>query len=332
MIATSPRLFLLLLTILPVALTWTEWAESSAALADNSFTCAGNSVLRPQDSLWLIGTRHLSCPHSDRCYNQSFQMLRYSESGWQKSDFPSFLSDRRDMTIFYVHGNRVDSSRAFRRGLEAYQAVIQRAARPDSIRFVVWSWPSDQVCGPRRDVLSKAARTDPESYYLATVLAQLPAKTEVGLLGFSFGARIISGALHLLSGSPLGGYRLGHIERSADLDFRAVLMAAAMDRDWWLPHGYHSQCPTVATQILVQFNPCDPALRFYPRVDRRERPQALGCSGFPWPGQLDDGMFEQQNVSPQLGRTHDASRYFASETIMQRARQVLLPPLSAQPQ
>jgi hypothetical protein len=331
MIATSPRL-LLLLAILPVTLIWSGWAESSAALADDSFGCAGNMVLRPQDSLWLIGTRHLGCPHPDRCYNQSFQILRYDESGWQRSDFPSFLSDLRDMTVFYVHGNRVDTNQAFWHGREAYQAVIQAADRPDSIRFVVWSWPSDQICGPRRDVLSKAARTDPESYYLATVLAQLPSTTEAGLFGFSYGARIISGALHLLSGSPLGGYRLNHIERPADLRLRAVLMAAAMDDDWWLPHGYHSQCPTVATRILVQFNPCDPALRFYPRVDRRERPQALGYTGFPWPGSLDDGMFEQQNVSSQLGKTHDASKYFGSETIMQRARQVLLPPLPAQPQ
>jgi hypothetical protein len=164
------------------------------------------------------------------------------------------------------------------------------------------------------------------------VLAQLPSETEVGLFGFSFGGRIISGALHLLSGASLGGYRLGRVVPPAHLRLRVVLMAAAMDRDWWLPHGYHSQCPTVATQILVQFNPCDPVLRFYPRFDLRKRPQALGSTGFPWAGRLDDGMFQQYNVSPQLGRTHDISGYFASETIMQRVCRVLLPPLNAPPQ
>jgi hypothetical protein len=325
---TSSRLFLLL-TMLPLAwLTSNGLADSSAPQADHSFGCTGH-VLRPQDSLWLIGTRHLSCPHPGRSYNPSFQMLRYDGSSWQSSDFPTFLSDQRDMTVFYVHGNRIDSNLVFQRGRDAYQALIRRADRPDSIRFVIWSWPSDQICGPRRDVLSKAARTDSESYYLATALAQLSPKTEVGLFGFSFGGRIISGALHLLSGSPLGGYRLSQIERAEELRLRVVLMAAAMDRDWWLPHGYHSQCPTVATHILVLFNPSDPALRFYPRVDLRRRPQALGSTGFPWAGRLDDVKFEQQDASPHLGRAHDISRYFASETLMQRVCRVLLPPLDA---
>jgi hypothetical protein len=331
MLLTSRHLILLALT-LPPMLAHSGWAASTVAPSGDQEATVSSAGLRPQDSLWLISTRHLGCPNPNVSGDPSFRILRYDASGWQESDFADWLSDQREATLFYVHGNRVDNSQAFRHGRQAYHAVVRRAEPTVSIRFVVWSWPSDQICGPRRDVQSKAARTGNESYYLASALAQLPSDTQVSLFGFSFGARIISGSLHLLGGSPLNGYRLADIHSLPGLHLRAVLMAAAMDRDWWLPSGHHSQCLAVADQVLVQFNPCDPALKLYPRIDRQKRPQALGYTGFPWSASWDEGRVQQQNVSSLLGKTHDGSRYLASEAIMARAREVLLPlPSTARP-
>jgi len=106
---------------------------------------------------------------------------------------------------------------------------------------------------------------------------------------------------------------------------RAVMMAAAMDNDWWLPYGCHHQAPVIAEELLVQFNSRDPALKLYPRIDRR-RPQALGYRGIAGLGRLDPQRVQQQNVRCLVGKTHDVSRYFNSPTVMLRARQTLLPP------
>jgi hypothetical protein len=315
---------LLLLFILSGMFVRSGRADSSADLATSWLEPVCTTGLRPQDSLWLIGTRHLGCPDPEFPQIGSFQFLRYESDSWQERDFPDFQNDQRDMTVFYVHGNRVDRGQVFSTGREAYEALMQQADQPASVRFVVWSWPSTQICGPKRDVQSKAARTNIESYYLASLLAQFPPDTEVGLLGFSFGARIISGSLHLLSGSELCGYRVADAGSLPVLHPRAVLMAAAMDRTWWLSGGFHSQCPAVADSLLVQFNPHDPVLKLYPRIDRRSRPQALGYTGFPWPGIFDSGTLQQQNVGRRLGKTHDVSKYFAAPEIIYRARQVLL--------
>ncbi|TVS09294.1 MAG: hypothetical protein EA424_27495 [Planctomycetaceae bacterium] len=317
------RILLLLMFLLSASLR-PGWSATSTDSTEVAPDCLGGAGIRAQDSLWLIGTRHLGPPHPDRCYHQHFQILRYEASGWQNRDFSEFITDQRDVTAFYVHGNRVDRSRAFSRGHEAYRAVVRNGDPAETVRFVVWSWPSDQICGPRRDVLAKAARADSEAYYLASILSQMPDGTDVGLLGFSFGARIISGAFHVIGGGSLNGRKLTSVTEPPRLQLRAVLMAAAMDNDWWLPYGRHHLAPNIADQLLVQFNSSDPALKLYPRIDRR-RPQALGYRGIAGLGRLDPQRVQQQNVQCLLGKTHDVSRYFHSPTVIQRARQTLLP-------
>ncbi len=299
-----------------------ETASGPSASATD-ILCARD--LRPQDSLWMISTRHLGCPDPQNPGLADFRTSQYDGYQWQESDFPTFQHDRRDLTVFFVHGNRVDGTEVYQRGLDAYLGLTRGLDDPRSIRFVVWSWPSTQIRGPRRDVLVKAARTNADAYYLATVLAGLP-ETELSLFGFSFGARIVSGALHLVGGGRLCGYQLMAGEALPALHPRIVLMAAAMHRSWWLPDGFHSQCPYVADKLLVQYNPCDPVLKLYPRIDWRRRPQALGYTGFPWTGQLGPNAdkLQQQNVCCQVGKTHDATRYFDSFEVMSRARECLL--------
>jgi hypothetical protein len=238
----------------------------------------------------------------------------------------SFLEDERDQTVFFVHGNRVDGCQVFGRGLNTYRALTRTLDDPTSIRFVVWSWPSTRIFGPRRDVLIKAARTNSDCYYLASLLAHLSSDTELGLFGFSFGARIISGALHMLAGGNLCGLELAADEPLPVLQPRIVLMAAAMHRHWWLPCGFHSQCPAVASAMLVQFNPCDQVLKMYPRIDRRNRPQALGYTGFPWTDQLGENAhkLQQQNVCCLVGREHSLYQYICRPGIMDEARRTLL--------
>ena len=90
------------------------------------------------------------------------------------------------------------------------------------IRFVIWSWPSAQVRGQLRDVRTKANRTELAGYCLAWVLTHLPETQQVSLLGYSFGARIATGAMHLVGGGELvrthAAATPGHVAKYARRD------------------------------------------------------------------------------------------------------------------
>jgi hypothetical protein len=274
----------------------------------------------------MISTRHLGCAYCENKENPEFQVMRYEPcDGWRDSSWQEWEAEAElpMLTAIYVHGNRIEWNEAFQRGLSAYRALVRCAPIDEPIRFVIWSWPSGQTCGLRRDLLAKAARSDSESYYLGLFLTGLPPETRVGLFGFSFGARIISGAMHLAAGGEMGGLCLP--ETPPTHTTRIALLAAAMHNYWWLPGRYHSECLAYADHALLLFNPCDPVLHWYPMLYRRYRPQALGYTGFPWVDQLaDPSRLEQANVCCQVGRTHDVELYFASDWIMSQVSELLL--------
>lgn len=304
-------------------------AEAEPAACGHTRSEPRTCGVRPQDTLWMISTREVGCPDRANPNIQRFRYRRYDPAGgWQEASDAEFLADARERTVIHVHGNRIDGCEVFERGMAAYRALTRCADDQPSIRFVVWSWPSTRICGPRRDALAKADRADVDSYYLAEVLGQLPPDTRLGLFGFSLGSRVISGALHLAGGGDVRGHRLptGPIEFQQGPS--VALVAAALHRDWWLPHGAHDRCPQTASSLLVLFNPLDPILKLYPRIDRQQRSLALGLRGFPWPGQLggEAAELEQQNASRAVGRTHDELRYFASPWAMSAVRRCVLGP------
>jgi hypothetical protein len=284
------------------------------------------------DSIWMVSTRHLSCPCGPSSGSENVQFFRYDPAcGWQTADQAQWDQDEwfNAVTLVYVHGNRIEPGEVSGRGLAAYRALRNL---PDSrpVRFVIWSWPSSKVHGPRprRDAQTKAARTDCESYFLAKFLNGLETDTQLRLLGYSFGARIVSGALHLAGGGTLGRYQLTELKPRPANSVRVVLQAAAMNNQWWLPGGYHDQSFSQVERLLLLYNPCDPVLRRYPRLDPSCSAQALGYTGLARPVRLgqDAERLEQANVCCQIGKTHNEQAYFASETLMRRARELLLAP------
>jgi hypothetical protein len=226
----------------------------------------------------------------------------------------------------YVHGNRIEWSEAFRMGMQAYRSLARSEQDAAPMRFVIWSWPSSQICGPLRDVRVKAARTDPQSVFLAQFLSQLPETERVGLLGFSYGARIICGALHVLGGGRLGGWSLPDREDAGPCGARAVLFAAAANNYWLSPGSHHGRCLTQVDRLYNFYNPCDSVLRIYPRLDRRSRAGALGYTGLRLTRSLGENAerYEQRNVSGYVGRSHDEQRYLCSLSIMRDAATRLL--------
>lgn len=220
--------------------------------------------------------------------------------------------------IVFVHGNRADLGKAISQGLPMFHRLKRNGAgRP--FRLVIWAWPAERVrTGPRRDAMIKAARSDIQSYYLAQWLDRLPPGAPVLLVGYSFGARVIAGALHLAEGGALAGRKLevGE-EESKPRSIRLMLIAAAMDSQWLLPGNRHGLAVRGVDRMMITCNCLDPVLRLYPRLYRRGDLSALGLAGPAGSQKLAEAglHLETVRVECQVGREHDWQAYLRSPAV-----------------
>lgn len=234
----------------------------------------------PHD-VWLISTRSAPWSNPTGGENRIVYWHLDAEKSWEQVDLGAFLAtdDPAVPTCVYIHGNRTNHSSAVREGWSVSQKLKQEA--PDlPLRFVIWSWPADQIGGIRQDVQVKAYRSDVQAYYLAYLLGRMNPEVRVGLIGYSFGARTITGALQLLAGGTFAGRALP--EGTAPVTrtpVRAVLVAAAMSAHWLSPGGANGLALGSADRVLVTRNSYDPVLQYYPRMYGRGGPQALGYTG-----------------------------------------------------
>lgn len=268
--------------------------------------------------LWLINTRRASCGEGAADASQ-LEYSRLDGNQWTSLSQAAFLAadDPALPTVFFLHGNRSDEADAVSEGYGLYQAM-QCQAPNQAMRYVIWSWPADHVAGGNRlDVQVKAARCDGQSCYLAQVLAPMNPQVRVSLVGYSFGARIITGAMHLLGGGELAGTRVARPNPTAErAAVRAVLVAAAEDCYWLSPGSCHGLALSQLERLLITVNCADSALRYYPRLYGRGGPEALGFTG---PSCGSDGAkTELLDVSCSVGRTHAWACYSADLTLQAR--------------
>ncbi len=281
--------------------------------------------VREQDQIWLVSTRHLNCSIGSK-YQPTFQFCRYEKGMWQprtESDF--FREDSADLvTPVYVHGNRIDAGLASSYGLSFYFEFAGKFDAEPPVRFVIWSWPSDQIKGPIKDVRSKAARSDYEAYYLGNFLSRIQPEVRVGVLGFSFGARIASGAMHLLGGGQIFGATLPDGPRA---QFRVAMWAAAEHNHWYQPSQFHDRAIAAASAWFVTINCCDPVLARYGHIDQCGNPVAVGYAGIYGRNLLPadvSARIEEVNVSNIVGGEHDWRPYLYSLYIQNRTREYIL--------
>ena len=191
------------------------------------------------NQLWLVNTRQLPdcpCVHCDTGRVEVYR--RECGTGWQRSSQQAFLAagGADFVTTVFVHGNDTDAAEARDEGQQLYARLTPTACPSGPVRFVIWSWPSERIFGRvRTDIQAKACRANAEAFYLADFLDELEPDARVSLSGYSLGARVTTGALHLLGGGALEGRQLEtrkHAERSG---LRVVLLAAALADDWLLP-------------------------------------------------------------------------------------------------
>jgi hypothetical protein len=186
--------------------------------------------------------------------------------------------DPTKRVVFYVHGNRTPRNQAITGGIKFFRRV-QPYLDCKPTRWVIFVWPSAQAGVLLKDARAKAARTDAESLYLAWVLrhhAQNPAP--IAMVGYSFGARVISGSLHAMAGGCLGNRSLPqpHIYNAG---ISVGFVAPAFDADWMTPGNYHSLSTRNLQNMTLMYNHRDVALRNHWRLTRERSSEALGFSG-----------------------------------------------------
>jgi hypothetical protein len=191
------------------------------------------------------------------------------------------------------------------------------------LRFVIWSWPSDQADGRMiQDLRIKAGRTDRVAWHLAAWLNETAPAANVSLIGTSFGVRIVGGALHLLGGGRLGGYSLSGRNESLR-PMPVVFVSPAIDSDWLLPGHHFGQAMSQVERLLLVNNSSDRVLRLYHWLyGRRSSAEALGHSGLVAAARLGDDREKilQLDAAPVIGAKHGCGPYFQSPGLLARMR------------
>ncbi|MBL9122745.1 MAG: hypothetical protein JNG90_03875 [Planctomycetaceae bacterium] len=276
--------------------------------------------------IWLISSRHItSCGD----LNSVAEKLRYWRhqcgSGWIVASKEEFLAadDPAMPTAFYVHGHRVDPGYARTGGLDAYRAFVRNSATPT--RFVIWSWPTTPQGRPLEDFRIRADTSEVHSYYLAWLIDQLDPSIAVHLVGYSYGARFITGSLHYLGGGVLMGRALDERVHPSRAPLRASLLASALDNDWLIPGRRHGQALSQVDRLLITKNPLDPVLHFYPVVLRDRSAVAMGVSGFAGLSRIgaERQKVEQLNVSRSIGKHHTIDLYWQSGRVTSMLRSMI---------
>ncbi len=288
--------------------------EPEASEVDSRVTCLRHDL--KADRLWLINTRSLS---SDTCRVNldcpSFSICRLNACGTtQQSTLNDFLDNRSEARpmVIQIHGNRMTDESAIERGLFIYRYVTPHIG-PQPIDYVVFSWPSDRVGILGIDAREKAERSDAEGLYLAWLLRELAQRDQkVALIGFSFGGRVATGALHALAGGRLGGRSLpGEHHRGANV--AVGLIAPALEDDWLRSDSYHGLATQNISRISVLYNRRDAVLKRYWLIDAARGNMALGYTGPRGLGPRVDGSsvpLVSRDCSPTLGIRHDEMKYY----------------------
>lgn len=277
---------------------------------------------RPSDQIWLVNTRGIGCVDNHLGWTTS----RYEAGYWKSEDDKAFDSsdDQETVTVIYVHGNRMDAAGAEARGLAIYRELFSSQTQ-GKIRFVIWSWPSDQIRGPIKDVRYKAYRSDDEAYLLARFLSPIPADRQVSLIGFSYGARIVGGGLHILGGGEMVGRKIEEAKRPT---FRVVYWAAGVQNDWLLPGNVHSRAMPLGQKWLNIYSSCDSVLWRFDKIDKCDGSPGLGYVGLAGgksylPAELAD-RYEDFDAAHLIGGDHRSEPYFFNSEIIRKTRETVL--------
>ena len=271
-------------------------------------------------TVWLVNARYTSCDH--RHCNGAEHLRYYRRVGcqWVRSSLEAFLleDDPCIPTCIFMHGNRYDADDSITYGMKAYRRIAGMIGPQQPMRFVIWSWPADQIpLRPLKDVKVKAYRSDKQGYYMAWFINQIHPWTPVAMLGHSYGARGVCCALHLLGGGRVDNLCLEDPQPRHGC-LTAVLLAAAIEYDWLEPNKRFGRALDVVDSMMLTVNPEDPALRLFTLLRSGPGPEAAGYAGIASPSRLGPNghKFTQIDVERWVNGNHGFQDYFGSREVM----------------
>ena len=267
-----------------------------------------------------------------RCERQFRTGGRATE--WQSLTWAETLRDlnRPRPTIAYVHGNRIERGEDKSQGVRMYNILRGHQPAATPLRFVIWSWPAEQVGGPVQDYKIKGQRTRPAAWQLAWTIDQLPTDTPLSLVGYSYGARVVTGSLHLLAGGELDGLALTPRLHPDRPPMKVALLAAAVRADWLRPGGYHGRAVTAADDVLLVNNRRDPIMRLFHLTSEGNGANALGYAGVPGLRGSLASHVHMIDVTSQVGRHHALAEYLgAGGVVTSPLQQAVQTPLFPKP-
>ena len=268
-----------------------------------------------EDRIWLISTRGIT---AEACRvnldHPSLRVSRVTSCGGRTDasldEYLATLGSRK--SVIYVHGNRMASDGVISRALAVYRRIRpHRASGP--VDWVIWSWPSEKSGLLVHDFRRKATRIDAQSLYLGWLLRRhATADTATTLIGYSFGAPVVTGALHAAAGGRISGRQVpGEMVQGAG--FTAGLIAPAMERNWMAVRGKHELASKNLASLLVLYNRRDAVLKRYWLLDRVRGAMALGYSGPRSFAPRFDGsklQVRSRDCSATVGINHAEMRYY----------------------
>ena len=328
-VAPLRALLLMALALMASSVAETKAEAEASAKSATETQCPQSTA----QSVWIISTRNAPLCNRRRVIGATLDYWRMDidEDGcrhWLASDKDEFHGSARPgiPTCFHIHGNRTSHRYAISEGLGVLEC-LENQAHGQQFRMVIWSWPSGRTRGlNRNDARVKAARSDVQAYYFARCTRRLNPHARVGMIGYSFGARVITGALEMLAGGCIAGYRLDMQEENPQEEtveetspttlgnlprIRIVLIASATDRCWLLPGRRYGSALDLVDWALVTRNSRDPVLRWYPKMYGFRGPQATGFAG-PALTCEQRQKTEVLNLSCAVGKSHEWQRYLCS--------------------
>jgi hypothetical protein len=296
---------------------------AAVALAAFILLLAANSQGKEEEQqVWIVSTRGAPLSGDLQSGQKAIRYWRLStDRQWQDLDEESFLSgaDPAAPNTFIIHGNRDNPDDAIAFAWPIYCRMLKNAQNKP-FRLVIWSWPSEQACRRNRpDVQLKFSYCDAQAYYLGACLEHLRTDVPVSLIGYSMGAKIAAGSLHLLGGGDVACRKLPGRDSSNQAQKRAtpvrvLMVAAAIDADSLAADGIYNLALSQTESILITRNGCDRVLKLYPRIYGRRGPDALGFVGLA--GCSDTQKIDILDLSCEVGKVHKWKNYLTSGSLL----------------
>lgn len=182
--------------------------SGSASRKENKVASQLSGLTRPGDELWIVNTRSVDtgvCAQVDLDLGASvYERIDGQYCNRSASELLERINqDDVRQNVVFIHGNRTDVRWARLRGTETYETImdVTQANCPTTcsyplppVRWIIWSWPTDIIRGPKRDLTIKSQRACGEGQLLAQFLQQVK-RPQIGVLAYSLGAQALVSAL-----------------------------------------------------------------------------------------------------------------------------------------